>query len=366
MNRIIFRYLTKETYLTMLAVTAILVLIFMCNQFVRYLGDAAVGRLTPQAVLQMMCIQVPLLLGFMLPLGFFLGILLAFGRLYVDNEMTVLTACGVSPGQILCMSLGFATIVAAGVAILMLWIEPKMAWYRNHIIAKVAIASPIERISPGRFQYIGDWVLYAGSQSRDRQTMENVFAAVTPDYSNPNQPSINIITGKKAFQKVTKEGNFLVLTDGQRYVGTPGKNKYQIVQFGEYGVRLADQLPQMRKLEEFMSMSELWHIRKKNRKAEAEFQWRISMPISVLILTLFAVPLSQVKPRQGRFAQLLPAIIVYIIYIDLLFLTQAWIEKGKISSALGMWWIHGLMFLSAVTIIHFKLPVLLKLQRRTQ
>src|SRR5262245_36722931 len=108
--KLIFRYLAKETYSTMLAVTGIFVLIFMSHQFVGYLGDAAGGRLTVQAVIELMFLQVPLLLGFIVPLGLFIGILLVYGRLHVDNEMTILTACGVSKRQLLSISLGFSCV----------------------------------------------------------------------------------------------------------------------------------------------------------------------------------------------------------------------------------------------------------------
>lgn len=355
---LIFRYLAKETYTTMFAVTSILVLIFMSHQFVHYLSDAAGGRLTPQAVLQMMCIQIPLLLGFMLPLGLFIGILLSYGRLYVDNEMTILTACGISKAQILGMSLILSAVVTSLVTLIMFWVEPAMAKYRNEIIAKAAISSPIEKVSPGRFQLVGDWILYSESISRDRQVMANVFAAQLPrvDTAGVGYPPLDVITARKAFQKKSpNKETFIVLANGHRYQGTPGKNKYQIAEFGEYGVRLPNKTPNLGKQEEFMSFSDLWKVRKSNPIAAAEIQWRIAMPISVLILTLFAVPLSEVKPRKGRFAQILPAIVIYIAYTDLLFLGRAWIEKSKIPATLGLWWIHGTVLLLAFVVLYFKL-----------
>lgn len=355
---LIFRYLARETYTTMLAVTSILVLIFMSHQFVHYLGDAAIGRLTPQAVLQVMCIQIPLLLGFMFPLGFFLGILISFGRLYIDNEMTIFNACGVSKLQILAMSLGFSCVVTFLVTILMFWVEPKMAWYRNHIFAKAAISSPIEKISPGRFQTIGKWVLYSEGITRDHKKMTQVFAASIPQKRPSGTlllPAIDVVTAQNAFQKVSAlKENFIVLTKGYRYLGIPGSNKYQIVQFNEYGVRLPNKVPDVGKPEEFMSLSMLWKEKNTNPIAAAEWQWRIAMPISVIILTLFAVPLSEVKPRRGRFSRLFPAIIIYIIYLDLLFLGRTWIEKSSISPLLGLWWIHGLMLLLAIIILCLK------------
>lgn len=352
---LIFRYLARETYLTMLAVTSILVLIFMSHQFVHYLGDAAVGRLTPKAVFQMMCIQVPLLLGFMIPLGLFIGILLSYGRLYVDNEMTVLTACGLSKCELLVKSIGFATVITVLVTILMLFVEPKMAWYRDKIIAKAIASSPIEKISPGRFQEIGNWVLYTEGVTRDHQKMTHVFAAMIPKKKDDKEPLLDVVVADKAYQKISAlKETYIVLDNGYRYLGSAGKNNYQIIQFKQYGVRLPDKDVDMGKLEEFMSFTELWKERKKNKNAAAELQWRMSMPISVLILTLFAVPLSEVKPRHGRFAQILPAIVIYIIYTDLLFLGRAWIEKDRISASLGLWWIHGLMLLLALSILYFK------------
>lgn len=354
---LIFRYLAKETCITMVSVTGILVLIFMSHQFVHYLRDAAVGRLTPEAVLQMMCIQVPLLLGFMLPLGFFIGILLAYGRLYVDNEMTVLTACGISKVQLLKMTLGIASIITLLVVILMLWVEPKMALYRDKIIAKAAVSSPIEKVAPGRFQTVGDWVLYTEGISRDRRKMAHVFAAAIP-VTATNKPALDVVIAEKAFQKINSiKETFIVLANGYRYQGEPGKQNYQIVQFGEYGIRLPDKSMQLGKLEEFMSFRELWQLSAHNPQAAAELQWRISMPLSVIILTLFAVPLSEVRPRQGRFSQILPAIILYIIYINLLFLGKEWLVKGQLPAAIGMWWIHALMLVVALGILYFKLPL---------
>lgn len=356
---LIFRYLAKETYTTMLAVTSILVLIFMSHQFVHYLGDAAVGRLTPKAVLQLMCIQIPLLLGFMLPLGLFLGILLSYGRFYVDNEMTILTACGISKGQILKMSLMFASLVTLMVAVIMWWVEPTMAKHRNEIIAKAAASSPIERIAPGRFQLVGDWILYTEGITRDRQKMSKVFAAniPKPDITGLGFPSLDVVTAEHAFEKKTDNNSFIVLANGHRYLGVAGRNKYQIVKFDEYGVRLPGKLPEANKKEEYMSIVELLKQRTLNRMASAELQWRMAMPISVIVLTFFAVPLSEVKPRKGKFSHLFPAIVIYITYTDLLFLGRAWIESGKLPAEIGMWWIHGSMLLFALGIIYVKLPL---------
>ncbi len=353
---LILRYLAKETYTTMLVVTSFLVLIIMSHQFVHYLADAAGGRLTAQAVLQMMGIQIPLLLGFMLPLGFFLSVLLTYGRLYVDNEMTIFRTCGLSKGDILKKSLYLASGVFSIVAVIMIWIEPKMAWYKDHIIAKAIASSPIERISAGRFLLAGKWILYTEEMSRNHKKMFNIFATTLnmDKSSQQNTAVVDVVVAQNAYQKTTaNKENFIVLTNGRRYMGVPGEKKYQVVKFAEYGVRLPEKAVELRKIEESQSINQLWHKRG-HSEANAELQWRIAMPLSVIILTLFAVPLSEVQPRQGRFGRMFPAVMIYILYINLLFLGRAWLEKSMIPQSLGLWWIHGLMLILALCIIMIK------------
>lgn len=335
--------------------TAILLIIFMSNQFVRYLGDAAIGRLTAQAVLQMMSIQIPLLLGFMLPLGLFVGILLSQGRLYVDNEMTILFACGVSRHNVLKMTFFFVGFVFLVVATLMLLLEPKMAEYRNKIIAKAAVSSPLDKIIPGGFQKVGDdWVLFVEKISKNRQEMHNVFAAMIPNPTDTKK-RYDVVYAEKAFQKIEAKSHelFVVLANGFRYVGRPGNNNYQIIKFSEYGIRIKSVTPVLEKSEEYMPSWNLW-LNRHNSLAAAELQWRLAMPISVLILAFFAITMSEVKPRQGRYARLLPAILFYIVYINLLFTGEAWIRKGKLSPMIGMWWIHLLMLGIAFLVYRYK------------
>ncbi len=344
---ILHRYLNKETLTTMFAVTGILIFILMCNQFARYLNDAANGRMSAYAVMQMMSLQIPLLAGFMIPLGLYIGILLSYGRLYADSEMTILLGSGISRWQLLgitFMGAAFATLLSA---VLMIWVEPQMAWYRDHIISQGLNASPLERVSPGRFQVIDKkLIFYVDSLSRDKTKLEQVFVAEIPkDRSAEKKQIYNVITAKSAHQVVhprSKEA-FVEFNEGHRYIGEPGANDYQIIDYKKYGVRIPQLTGKMKTLEEFMPTRDLWREQARNKLAAAELQWRLSMPISVMILALIAVPLSRVRPRQGRYAKLVPAILIYMVYMDLMFVSQSWVQKGIVSSTIGMWWVHGLM-----------------------
>lgn len=329
----------------MLATTLVLLAIFICNQFVRYLGDAAIGRVTALAVIQLMLIQVPLLSGFMLPLGYFIGMLMSYSQLYANNEMTALFSCGFSRKQFFVSTFLGASGVALIVAVLMIWVEPKMAWYRDDILARAAAASPLEKLAPGHFHVIGNrWVFFVDNLSRDHDSMQTVFAAEIPEYSRAKKKKNTILLAENAYQNNDEAGQkFIEFNDGARYIGNAGDRDFQIMQYKKYGMKIPEHPVKLSKLEEFSSTAQLWRERNTNKLAAAELQWRLSMPLSVLILMLFAIPLSKVSPRQGRFAKFLPAIIIYTIYIDLLFVSQSWVQKGMIGTGIGMWWVHAVM-----------------------
>src|ERR1700693_3837549 len=98
---IIFNYISKELYATLLGILMVLLIIFMTNQFAHFLRSAASGHITMNAVMQLMSLQIHFLLGYLMPLGLYLSILIVFGRLYLDHEMTVMSACGISPNSLL-------------------------------------------------------------------------------------------------------------------------------------------------------------------------------------------------------------------------------------------------------------------------
>lgn len=350
---IIFRYLCKEVFATLLATTLILLIIFITNQFVHYLNDAASGKITIQAVMEVMTLQVPLFLGYLLPLSLFLGILLTLGRFYVDHEMVVLSACGVSRAQLVTMVMLLASLVMGAVGWLMLTVEPRMQWYQAKILENAVATASLDKILPGRFQTLGNdgRVFYAGKVSKHHDEMDDVFLAQSTT-TKDGSVSWDVVNATKATQLNTKmDGRFVLFKQGIRYVGVPGQLKYHVAKFGTYGIRLTSPITNMGGRVQAMPTSKLWDLRKTDLKAAAEFQWRVAMPLSVLAFALLAVPLSQVNPRKGKFAQMLPAVLIYIVYANLMFAGRAWIEKGVISQDIGLWWINGSLFLLAVVLL---------------
>lgn len=355
---IIFRYLTREISASLCAVTGLLLLIFISNQFVRYLSEAATGKFAGAMLLRLIGIEIPHLLGILLPLGLFLAILLVYGRLYVDNEMTVLSACGLSRAKLTLLTLPITGVVFFIVALLAFFITPKLLTYRDTLLAQSGTSAQIATTLPGRFQETdgGQRIFYVENISPDHQKMQNLFMAQQGKDTSSAIPDWIIVVAKTGYQTVDKKtgDRFFVTQTGRRYEGTPGMNDFKILQYDTYGLRFESHVADISNAQETLPTSALLHATKDRALAASELQWRISMPLSALLLMFLAVPLSHVKPRFGRYAQLLPAILIYILYANLLMVSRSWIEDGSISYHLGLWWIHGLLLILICAIWFFQ------------
>ncbi|MBC7192390.1 LPS export ABC transporter permease LptF [Marinobacter sp.] len=337
---IVFRYMARQTMVSMIAVSGVLLLVFMSGRFIKYLASAAEGELAADVLFQVMAYRFPGFLELILPLGFFIGILLAYGRMYLESEMTVLFACGVSDRQILGQTLLTSTLVMAIVGAMSLWASPWGMQKVEDIFNQQRQATEFELLVPGRFQPLssGKRVTYVEGLSGDRRELQGVFIAEFGDADR----GLSIIAAESGVQRVAgKSGDrFLVLEKGARFQGVPGQRDYQVTEFGAYGLRIEGTDASERHVEEAVSTAALWSSDDPGQRAL--LHWRISLPLIVPIVTLLAVPLSRVNPRQGRFFHLLPAMLVYITYLGLLIVARNALAEQKVPQWIGMFWVHGL------------------------
>lgn len=346
---IIKRYITREVLTTLLAVVAVLMLAFLSQQIVRYLNFIVVGKIPTDVLLEMVSFEVPYLLAMLLPLALYLGILLTYGRLYSENEMAIMQMNGFASRQLLRLTAMIALAVSGFVLALMLWVNPSVSAKRQEVMASDgATLHLVQTMIPGRFQVSpdGKQVMYVEKLSLDRERAENVFMAQEKkDPADPDKSLWMLVYADQGYQATDKAtaDPFFVTKDGFRYEGVPGENDYTIIQYKKYAVRIGQTGSHVTHLEdEALTTSALWDDYQNPQRA-AEFQWRFSVAISVFLLALLAVPLSAVKPRKGRYIMLLPAVLVYIVYINVLFIARHWVDQGSVPVAIGMWWVHGVM-----------------------
>lgn len=354
---IISRYITKEVFLSLLTITFVLLLAFLSQQVVRYLNYVAIGKIPTNVLFELISFEVPYLLALLLPLGLYLGILLSYGRLYAEHEMAVLQMCGYDQKKLLRLTLIIAGTVAMTILVLMLWVNPWISAKRQKLMASdEATLHLIQTLLPGRFQVSpdGHHVMYVEKFSRDRKRAENVFLAQEKqDLTDINHSDWMLVLAQQGYQSKDEESKdqFFVTRGGYRYEGTPGQNDYKIIQFNKYAIRFPQNDVRITHEEnETLSTWQLWEDYA-NPKRAAEFQWRFSMALSAIFLALLAVPLSVVRQRKGRYLALLPAIVFYIIYINLLFISRHWLYVGKVSIAMGLWWVHVFMFALFLSLI---------------
>lgn len=350
---IIFRYLSRDLLVTALAVTAVLLTIFLSGKFSDYLDDAAQGKLAVDVLFTIIAYRMPNLLELILPLGFYLAILLAYGRMYIESEMVVLSATGMSQWQLVRMTMVPAIIVAAIVAVFSFWLSPLGAQLTQQVIAEQRNRSEFESLQEGRFQAIGQGriMTYVQQVSSDNKRLEDVFVA---QQDGAHTSTVIVAeTGAQAFLAHYGQ-RYLILNNGYRYEGQPGTSEFQITRFSEWG----RYLPPTTTVAEFESKADAKTTAElmaaKDAESRAALQWRISMPLMVLIATLLAVPLSKTNPRQGRYLKMLPAVLIYIFYLAFLINARSAIADGDLSHRAGLWVVHIPFLLIALVLLNWQ------------
>ena len=342
---IIFRYITREVLISTLAVTAVLMLIITSARLIKYLSDAAAGKLEASAVLLVLLYRMPGFLELLLPLGLFLGILLAYGRLCLDSEMVVLKATGFSDHRLLAYAYGPTAVVAVIVLILSIWLTPLGLQKAEQMLFAQDARSELELVTPGRFlsQSSGQ-VTYAEAVEGDQ--LKQVFLSRRGEDGRPN-----ILIAQAAERRLFPEAQqrFLVLLNGYRYDGRPGEAEVTRIRYSEYGVQLDEpELAAEIREVDAKPTAMLWassHVRDR-----AALHWRISLPVLALVVALLAVPLSYTNPRQGRFAKLIPSILLYLVYMAFLTTARSNVESGD--SPFLLWGVHLLFVGVALNLIY--------------
>ncbi len=341
---ILNRYIIKEILFTLTAVISILLLFFISDSLVRSLAKAAAGILPGDVVAQLLMLYITDTIEVLLPIALYLSVLLALGRLYQDNEMAALEACGVSTLKIAKSIFWLALFIASLTAVFSFYIAPWAERGISQLKNTTDTSTQLRAIIPGQFKEISGWTLYVESIDSKTDQLKNIFI----EGSFEGEPQI--LVARSASERTLKSGDrFLVLETGYRYEGRPGTARFTVTEFQEHGIRIHKKsTPPPNQGYSTKTPSELWAIN--NTHAIAELQWRISIPLSVLFLAILAVPLSRSSPRQGKYSKLIIGILLFIAYSNLLVIAKNWVEKGDISTQIGLWWVHSIVILLIVVL----------------
>ncbi len=344
---IFYRSLLREFFLTASAVCAVLLAIMVTTQFIRLLGMAAGGKFAADGVAAILGFTAFHYLPIVLSLTLFITVLSCLTRMHRDSEMVVWSASGVSPqawvGPVLAFALPLSLLIGALSLGLSPWANQKSDEFRRQLEARDESAS----VSAGVFRESrgGDRVFFVESVSREDNTVGNVFV-----HSLQNQKAGSMVARRGFLETLENGDRFLVLEQGRRYEGDPGAAEFRTTVFERYAIRIetAESRSGSRPIKgtptlELLANPVPAHV--------AEFTWRFGLPVMAVILALAAIPLSYVNPRVGRSLNYVVAVMLYMLYSNLLSIAQAWIAQGRLSPSTGLWIVHALML--AVTVAMF-------------
>jgi lipopolysaccharide export system permease protein len=345
------RALLREFGNLLVGVFAALFAITLTSLLVRILGRAAGGKIPGEAVLAIIGFTALNYLPTLLAIASFVAVLMTLARSFRDSEMVVWFASGVPltawVKPVLVFTAPLVLVVGALALFLSPWSQRTADTYRKQLEAQ----SEVSRIAPGVFLESprADRVFFVEAVPGDPDSVQNIFVHFK------QHERLGVMVSKRGLIETAPNGDrFAVLLDGRRYEGEPGTAEYRVMEFGRYAIRIEAKkndsgAPEPRTLPTGDLISD------PTRNNLAELIWRIGMPIMALLLPLLAIPLAFVNPRATRSLNLLFAVFTYMVYSNLLSVTQAWVRQGKLSFGVGWWAVHGLMLALLLALFWYRM-----------
>lgn len=332
--------------------------IMLTTQLIRFLGEAAQGSIAPEAVVALLGFSSLHYIPALLSLASFIAILLSLSRSYRDSEMVVWFSSGLSLTAWIRPVLVFTLPLVIAIAALSLFASPwalsQSAEYRGRLDTR----RDTGQASPGAFQESssGERVVFVEAVAEDESYVKNVFV------SSVQNQRLGVTMAATGHQEIAENGDrFMVLENGRRYEIVPGTPEIRMLEYGRYAIRL--ETKEARGIEKTpKNTSTLELIGNDQPVFRAELLWRLGVPMSAIVLAMLAIPLSFVNPRAGRSANMLLALFTYLVYNNLLTISQAWVASGKVSFVVGVFAVH-LFMLCLLPILFFRRIAVLSFAR---
>lgn len=345
--------LLREFTTAALGTFFVLLGITITTQLVRLLGQAASGAITTTGVVALLGFTLVSYLPVLLSLTLFIAVLMTLTRSYRDSEMVVWFSCGVSLTRWVRPVLIFAVPLVFTIALLSLALSPWAVGKAEEFRRLMDSRDDASAILPGVFRESrqAERVFFVEEVSGSENLVANVFVSST------QLGKTGVMVASRGFQETMPNGDrFLVLLDGRRYEGEPGTAEYRIFEFERYAMRI-ETSEMVERAPTTKTTSTLELLRSPTPANHAELSWRIGLPLSALILSLLAIPLSFVNPRAGRSMNLVLALLVYTVYSNLLSIVQASISQSRVDLTTGLWGVHVVMFALLVLLFYRRLMV---------
>lgn len=342
---IIDRYLLREVATGFLAATVILLLVLVGGAVADLLNKIARGRIPADLLFTLIGLRTVGTLTILMPLATLLGVLLAYGRVWRDSEMAVLQSSGLDLGGLLRPLLLFALPTMLLLGTVSFWLGPAADRLAQQLMQEASRSLIVAGLEPGKFVDLPgrDGVIYVGEMSADGVQFKRMFIESERADKDSGKTRIDVITATHGFlyHDADGVGRYIALEDGFRVEGKLGEDDFRLMRFARNDIKLPDSSSDDNDISVKRSASTQTLLAAPSDPVmRAELHWRLAAPLSVLLLTLLALPLSKASPREPRYARLLIALLVWLIYYNGLLLGRSWISQGKLAPAFGLWWVY--------------------------
>ena len=345
------RSLVRELFNTASAIFIALLTIVVTIALVRVLGQAAAGQVDNGAVLALIMFASLNNLPVLLQLTVFVTILLALTRSFRDSEMVVWQSSGLGLTRWLRPVMRFVVPVAIIVGITSLVITPWANRQASEFKARYEQRSEVSRVTPGQFRESADGskVFFVEGFDPSTASVQNVLVNSVTD------GKVSVIVSKTGHVERQANGDdFLIMNNGRRYEGAPGRPNYKIMEFESYGVRIESKSPDFSGDDSARVRSTMDLIADWTPRAKGELVWRIGLMLSVIALAVLAIPLSFVNARAGRSANLIVALLVYFVYNNAMNVVQSSTSRGRLSFSIAWWLVHVLVLALAFAMLAWR------------
>ena len=334
--KIFKRALSAELMSSASAIFLIILGIVVAQRAGNIVRQVSRGILPNDAIGTILTFSLVQFMPMMLSLAIFLAVLLTLTRWHRDSEMVIWMNAGLSLRQWVVPILRFITpivlIISLFSLLIMPWANDKADNYRAQLKKRDELSS----ISPGTFKESnnGERIYFIESFDKLGYEVKNIFVQ-----SKQNGKTGIITANSGSRYKASNGDNFLRMEHGRRYETIPNTLEVTTTEFERYDIRVEtkETAPTTSSAQTKSTQSLLAGA---TAADHAELHWRLAIPISTIVMVLLAIPLSFVDPRAGRSLNIMFAILIFIIYNNMLSIFQAWITQGKISVMVGLWPVH--------------------------
>lgn len=339
---ILRRYMTQQVAANTAIVLLFLMALMLGGRLIRYFGIAAEGRLDVGLLFAIIGYNIPTFLELILPLSFFIALMLVLGRMYVEQEMSVLFASGISRGRLTRLMIPLITGLFVFQMGISLWAKPWGLSNSEHIWQTQSLGSLLDLVRPKTFISSGNYHLYVDEFDKEKRELKNIYVVQQQtDKSGKIAKNDVIITATRAYQVPSKDTDSsmqLDLFQGRRYELGTNNAKYNQASFEKYRITL--EKPASEKITETnVETQTTAKLLANTQKPEvkAELGYRFTMPWLIIIAAMLATPLAQVRPRQGRWLRLLPSVLIFASCAISIISLRTAIGKERISEYAYIW-----------------------------